>query len=90
MGNNSLILPGSNNVAAITAIVEDTSEPTAGNINTLLDAVKADGNTFIFCNRVGKRILNDIGKNEYLQMTPNEFGYSDVIASWNGVPIILD
>lgn len=90
MGNNSLILPGTNNVAAITGIVEGTYEPTAGNINKMLDAVNADGLTFIFCNRVGKRILDDIGKGSYIQMGPNDREYSDLIQKWNSVPIVID
>lgn len=90
MSNNVLVLPGTNNVAAITQIVQGTRVPTANQINAMLDSVAADSNTIILVNRVGKRILNDIGKQDYLRMQANTFGYSDVIQTWNGVPIILD
>ena len=55
----------------------------------MLDMVRADSNTVIFCNLTGKGILSRLGKSGALVMQPNEMGYTNLISTWNGVPIVV-
>lgn len=86
--NACMILPGSNNVAALRGI-DAANQPTVAQINSMLDTVYADSSTVIFCNRYGASVLGVLGKDGNLQMAPNEFGYSNQIYTWNGVPIVI-
>lgn len=86
--NSVMLLPGTDNVAGIRGI-KSGSLPTAAQIDSMLDAVKADSNTIIFANRYGKTVLGNLSKAGVLQMSPNDFGYSSLIATWNGVPIVV-
>ena len=87
--NSAMILPGTNNVACISGI-NGSTVPTVTQIDDMLNAVKFDSNTIILVNRKTWAIINKIGKADNIQMVPNEFGYSDLLATWNGVPIIVD
>lgn len=83
-----MTLPGVNNVSAITGI-KSGSLPTEAQVDAMLDAVRADSNTVIFANLAGKGILSRLGKSGALVMGPNEMGYTNQIAMWNGVPIVI-
>jgi len=83
-----LLLPGMNNASAIRGI-NATNLPTVAEVNQMLDYVRADQNTVIYCNRYGASVLGVLGKDGNLQMAPNEFGYSNQIYTWNGVPIVI-
>lgn len=86
--NGTLLLPGTDNVAALRGI-NSSNLPTVAQVNSMLDTVKADQNTVIFCNRYGASVLGVLGKNGNLSMAPNDFGYSNQIYTWNGIPIVL-
>lgn len=86
--NATLLMPGTNNVAACRGI-NASNVPTVAQINSMLDTVYADQNTVIFCNRYGASVLGVLGKDGNLQMAPNEFGYSNQIYTWNGIPIVI-
>ena len=88
LANGLCLLPGTNNVASINGIKTGTL-PTEAQIDQMLDNVRADQNTVIFVNLMGKGILNRLGKSGALIMTPDEMGYNNMIATWNGVPIIV-
>ena len=68
--NGQLLLPGTNNVAAITGI-KTGAIPTEQQVDEMLDKVRADQNTIIVCNLSGKGILNRLGKSGALQMAVN-------------------
>ena len=78
--NGQLLLPGSNNVSAITGI-KTGAIPTEQQVDEMLDKVRADQNTIIVCNLSGKGILNRLGKSGALQMAANQFGYNNQIAT---------
>lgn len=86
--NAGLLLPGTNNVSALRGI-NAASQPTVAQINSMLDNVKADSNTVIYCNRYGASVLGVLGKDGNLSMAPNEFGYSNQIYTWNGIPVVI-
>ena len=54
----------------------------------LIDAVKglADGNTFLYMNREGRRYLKEL-KNTKLSMAPGDTGYNTVVSDWDGIPV---
>ncbi len=83
-----MLFPGTNNVASITG-VNAASKPTVADVDNMLAQVNADNNTVIYVNLIGQNILNQIGKDANISMTPNDFGYSNQISSWNGVPIVV-
>lgn len=78
--NGLMLLPGTNNVSAITGI-KTGAIPTEQQVDEMLDKVRADQNTVIFCNLTGKGILNRLGKSGALQMAVNQFGYNNQIAT---------
>lgn len=86
--NGGLLLPGTNNVSAVRGI-NAANQPTVAQINSMLDNVKADSNTVIYCNRYGASVLGVLGKDGNLSMAPNEFGYSNQIYTWNGIPVVI-
>ncbi len=88
---NAALQAGSNfSVAAITQI-DSVKKPTAAQIDLLVDAVKglADGNTFIYLNREGRRYLKAL-KDTKLTMSPSDTGYNTIVADWDGIPVVLD
>lgn len=90
---NVMVLPGTNNVAAISGINATTVAAnllTTDKVNAMLDAVNYDSNTIIICNKYTLRQLRQIGKEDHLQMMPSDMGYNDMILTWNGVPVIVD
>ena len=86
--NGTILLPGTDNVAALRGI-NASNLPTVAQVNSMLDTVKADQNTVIFVNRYGASVLGVLGKDGNLSMAPNQFGYSNQIYTWNGIPIVL-
>jgi hypothetical protein len=83
-----MLLPGTDNIASLRGINSDNL-PTVAQVNDMLNTVKADQNTVIYCNRYGASVLGILGKDGNLSMGPNEFGYSNQITMWNGVPIVI-
>lgn len=86
--NAGLLLPGTNNASAVRGI-NAANQPTVAQINSMLDKVRADSNTVIYCNKDGASVLGVLGKDGNLSMSPNEFGYSNQIYNWNGIPIVI-
>jgi len=78
-------------VAAITQIQDATSKkPTAPYMNAMLDQVKANAsNTVIYMNRTSHRLLGEL-KDGKLQVMPAGGDYSNLVATWNGIPIVID
>lgn len=78
-------------IAAMTQIQDDTGDkPTAATMDELLDKVRADeGNSFLYMNRLGKRLLLEL-KDSKFQMGAVDKNYDIRIDYWNGIPIILD
>lgn len=81
----------SKNIAAYTQIQDaDNGRPTSDNMDLLLDYVNADPtNTFLYCNRTGRRMLNKL-KDGKLEMIPAGNNYDRRVEAWNGIPIVLD
>lgn len=71
--------------------VDDTAVPTVANMNALVDLVKAGspGDTFIYVNRWGRRLLSALPSYVSNNVTTPE-GYTTTLTSWQGIPIILD
>jgi hypothetical protein len=88
--NAALCAPSKASVAAITQI-DSSNKPNAGQIDLLIDAVKglADGNTFLYMNREGRRYLKEL-KNTKLSMAPGDTGYNTVVSDWDGIPVVLE
>lgn len=88
--NAALCAPAKASVAAITQI-DATHKPTAAQIDQLIDAVKglADGNTFLYMNREGRRYLKEL-KNSKLNMAPSDTSYNTVVTDWDGIPVSLE
>ncbi|SKA64151.1 major capsid protein [Desulfobaculum bizertense] len=76
-----------NTVAALVNI-SAKKKPTALMVDNLLDMVRAQNNTYLFCHRKVLSVLADIGKGAAFQMMPGDRGVDRRIAEWNGVPIV--
>ncbi|GAB6177505.1 hypothetical protein JCM16814_23960 [Desulfobaculum senezii] len=76
-----------NTVAGLVNITED-KKPTAVMVDNLLDMVRAQKGTFLFCHRKVLSILAEAGKGAAFQMAPSDRNVDRRIAEWNGVPII--
>ena len=76
-------------VAAINKI-DATHKPTASMIDELIDAVKgmADGNTFLYMNRMARRYLKELKYNK-LEIAPSD-SINTMVATWDNIPVILD
>ena len=61
--------------------------PTAMQMDDLLDLVKVDSNTFLYCHPRVLTGLREI-KNGVLEMKPNDTNMNRSIYAWEGVPII--
>jgi len=78
------------NPETVAALVNVSPEapPTALQVDTLLDMVRAAGRTYLFCHRKALSILAEVGKGAAFQMTPADKKVDRRIAEWNGVPIV--
>jgi|FLOH01.1.fsa_nt_gi hypothetical protein len=78
-------------VAAITRIQDaDSDRPTAVQMDEVIDKVRGNSsNTVLYMNRTAYRMVRML-KNSALQMVPTDLAYSSLIATWNGVPIVID
>ncbi|MCD4650630.1 MAG: hypothetical protein K8S56_02420 [Candidatus Cloacimonetes bacterium] len=86
-----LLVADTKNVAAYTQIQDASGKkPTAANLDKLIDMVNGTaGDTFIYCNRIGRRLLWEL-KDSKMQITPAETEYNSMLERWNGIPMILD
>lgn len=77
-------------VARLHSIQDDTNDrPTAKEIDELLDMVRADGNTFLFMSRLGRRMVQVLDASA-LSTTPGTTDFYSWLNSWNGIPMIID
>lgn len=76
-------------VAAMVNIDSD-NQPTATDVDQLLDRVRAAGNTYLFMHRKVLSFLQDIKGSgvEYIEYNAAQKSVERRIASWNGIPII--
>jgi hypothetical protein len=72
------------------AIVNVTSAklPSKTQMADALNGVRAGANTIIVMNKAVLGWLGATYKSELVTYQPSETGYNDVIASWNGIPIV--
>jgi hypothetical protein len=78
-------------VSVIHSIQDATNDrPTASEMDNLLDQVRWDGeDTFIFMNRLGRRMLSVLNDSK-LQTNPGSTDYYSWLSTWAGCPIIID
>lgn len=85
--DSALILPGAKDVAAITGVgVTGGTSLTQTHIDNMLAAINADSSTMIYCNLRAYNLINAC-VTRYLA---NDRQYNNQLATWNGIPIILD
>jgi len=89
-GKMSFLSTSVYDVAALTQIENAATDlPTADRIDTILDAVRASGNTFLFMNRATRRMVNALNASA-LSTDPGTTDFYSWLTSWNGIPIIID
>lgn len=76
-----------NTVAALVN-VSVQNKPTAVMVDNLLDMVRAQKGTYLFCHRKVLSVLAEVGKGAAFQMSPGDSNVDRRIAEWNGVPIV--
>ena len=88
---NAAFQAGSNHAVAAITQIDSSHKPTVALMNELIDAVKglADGMTFIYCNRRGRRYLADL-KDTKLHLLGSDRNYTTQVAEWDSIPVILD
>ncbi|NJB68527.1 hypothetical protein GGQ74_002200 [Desulfobaculum xiamenense] len=74
-------------VAALVNVTPD-AHPTPVMVDNLLDMVRAQKDTYLFCHRKVLSILAESGKGAAFQMAPGDRNVDRRIAEWNGVPIV--
>lgn len=67
--------------------IDSSNKPTETEIDDLLDAVRADDNTFLYCHRKVLTMLNSY-KGDALRLSNGNNAIDRRIGEWNGVPII--
>jgi len=75
-------------IAAITQI-DDTHAPTINHMETMLDSIKSDKNSFIFVSRRGRRFLKAL-KLTYITMTEMSNGIRVSVMDYNGTPVLIE
>ena len=72
-------------------IQDDTGDqPTAANMDKLLDYVKADPtNTFLYMNRTSRRLLKEV-KDSKLELGAFDNDYGIYLDRWNGIRMVID
>ena len=66
-----------------------TNDVTVTDLEAALNTIKADGSTFIYCNRNGLASINKL-KDANLQMVGSDGDYNTIVKSFNGIPIVID
>ncbi len=85
----TLVVASAKSVAKIRGL-DSANAVTAAHLNSLIDMVDdAAGQVFLYANRTGINQIRNL-KNTKLNLFSETSDYNTRVASWNGVPILLD